>query len=114
VSEVLIREALVFAGAVVGVVWGFYLGKIVERRRLAAEVHANLETIEQWAIHVCRGLEDLERSLERMGHFTLSGVAEDLPGEAQAAPHDTGRVSSPGVADEAALKRFLSRVTNRV
>jgi hypothetical protein len=112
VDEVLIREALVFGGAAAGVLWGYYLGKIVERRRLAAEVHASLEVIERWAIDVCRGLEDLERSFERVGHFSVSGPS-DLPAEAQSAPHDTRPVPSLGLADEAALKRFLSRVTNR-
>ena len=112
-NEVLVREALVFGGAVAGVVWGYYLGKIVERRRFAAEVNASLETIERWAIDVCRGLEDLERSLERMGHFTVSAVPAGLPVETQAAPHDARPVPSLGPADEAPLKRFPSRVTNR-
>jgi hypothetical protein len=111
VSEILIREALVFGGAVAGAVWGYYLGKIIERRRVAAEVRASIEAVERWAIDVCRGLEDLERSLARMSQFTVSEVPADLVVEAQAALRDKRRV--PSLADEAALKRFLSRVTDR-
>jgi hypothetical protein len=113
VSEVLIREVLVFGGAVAGAVWGYYLGKIIERRRVAAEVSGSLETVERWAIDVCRGLEDLERSLARMGHFTVSDAPEDHLVDAPAALHDARRMSSRELADEVALKRFLSRVTHR-
>ena len=112
-NEILIREALIFGGAVVGVVWGYYFGKIIERRRFAAEVRASLEAIERRTIHVCRGLDDLERSLARMGHVTVSEVPADLLVEARAALHDTRQVPSPGLADEVALKQFVSRVTNR-
>lgn len=112
-NEILIREALVFGGAVVGVVWGYYFGKIIERRRFAAEVRARLEAIERWTIDVCRDLDDLERILARMGHFSVTGVPADVLTEARAALHDTRPVPPLGLADEAALTRFVSRVTNR-
>lgn len=112
-NEILIREALVFGGAVAGAVWGYYLGKVIERRRVAAELGASLEAIERWTVDVCRGLEDLERSVARMGHFPASEVPAELLAEARAGRHDNRRVSSLGPADEVALKRFLSRVTNR-
>ncbi len=112
-NEILIREALVFCGAVAGAVWGYHLGKIIERRRVTAEISASLEAIERWTVDVCRGLEDLERSLGRMGHFALSEVPADLVIDARATQLDTRRVSPLGPGDEIALRRFLSRVTNR-
>lgn len=78
-SELVIREALVFAGAVAGAIWGYCLGRIVERRRIALEVGASLETLERWAIQVCHGLESLEQSLARIGYFYGSDApARDL------------------------------------
>ena len=62
-TELLIREALVFGGAVAGAFWGYFLGKVLERRRLAREVRPSLEALERWAVQVCDGLDALERSL---------------------------------------------------
>ncbi len=111
-NEILIREILIFGGAAAGAAWGYYLGKMIERRRVAAELRAGLETVERWAVDVCHDLDDLERSLASMGHFTVSGTPADQLVEARATL-DAKRGSSPRLADEAALKRFLSRVTNR-
>jgi hypothetical protein len=112
VNEILIREILIFGGAAAGAAWGYYLGKIIERRRVTAELRVGLEAVERWAVDVCRGLDDLERSLASMGHLTVSDTPADQLAEARAAL-DAKRGSSLRLADEAALKRFLSRVTNR-
>lgn len=71
-SELVIREALVFGGAVAGALWGYFLGRIVERRRIALEVGAGLEALERWAVQVCHGLGNLEQSLARIGYFYAS------------------------------------------
>ncbi len=107
------REALVFGGAVAGAIWGYYLGKVVERRRFASEVSSSLEAFERWAIDVCQGLESLERSLAGMGYFSVSDAAVHLA-DAGAVLHDA-KVRAPSLkpADELALTRFVSRVTNR-
>jgi hypothetical protein len=111
VNEILIREALVFCGAVVGAVWGYYLGKTVERRRFASEVSATLETFERWAIDVCRGLEDLERSFVRMSHFTITDLPADRLVDARVAVDAIMRSPSLEAGDQLALRRFLVRVT---
>ena len=74
-DEILIREVLVFGSAVGAAVWGYYLRKVIERRRFDAEVDASLEAIERWAINVCGDLDDLERSLAGLGGLTASGVS---------------------------------------
>jgi hypothetical protein len=110
VNEILIREALVFGGAVAGALWGYYLGKTVERRRVASEVGKSLEAFERWAINVCRGLEDLERSFARLGSFSVT----DLPGDrlVDGRPVDaTMRPPSLKSSDELALWLFFARVT---
>ena len=108
-NEILIREALVFGGAVAGAIWGYYLGKAVERRRFASEVGASLQTIERWAINVCRGLEDLERSFARMGSFSVTDLPADRPVDGR--PHEAFIRPSLKPADELALRRFFARVT---
>lgn len=65
-SELVIREALVFGGAIAGALWGYFLGRIVERRRVALEVSASLEALERWAVQVCHGIESLEQSQAKM------------------------------------------------
>ncbi len=113
-NEILVREVLVFGGAVAGAVWGYYLGKVVERRRFALEVSSSLEAFERWAIDVCQGLEGLERSLASMGHFSVSAAPAGHLADASAVLHDAKvRVPSLQPADALALKRFVSRVTNR-
>ena len=62
-NDLAVREALVFGGAIAGAVWGYFLGKALERRRFAREIRPSLEALEQWALEVCDGLEGLERSL---------------------------------------------------
>lgn len=112
VNEILIREALVFGGAVAGAVWGYYLGKTVERRRFASEVSASLESFERWAIDVCRGLEDLERAFVRMGHFPISDLAADRLVDARVAADAMMRPPSLQAGDQLALRRFVARVTH--
>jgi membrane protein YqaA with SNARE-associated domain len=48
-SEIWVREILLFVGAVVGAVWGYFLGKSAEHRR--------------WRTQLRPGLEDLERAV---------------------------------------------------
>lgn len=113
-NEIVIREALVFGGAVAGALWGYYLGKVVERRRFALEVSATLETFERWAVDVCRGLEGLERSLALTGFVSVSDARVGALADARAVLHDAKvRMPSLKPADEIALQRFVSRVTNR-
>jgi len=97
---------------VAGAVWGYYLGKTVERRRFASEVSASLEAFERWAIDVCRGLEDLERSFGRMGHFPVTDLPPDRLVDARVAVEAMVRPPSLKPADELALRRFLARVTH--
>jgi hypothetical protein len=88
-SELVIRETLVFGGAVAGALWGYFLGRLIERRQFALEVSASLEALERWAIQVGHGLESLERSLVRIGYFYVSDApAWDLA-EAKAMLSDT-------------------------
>jgi len=65
-SELVIREALVFGGAIAGAFWGYFLGRLVERRQVAMEVSASLEALERWAVQVCHGIESLEESLAKL------------------------------------------------
>jgi hypothetical protein len=65
-NELVIREALVFGGAIAGGLWGYFLGRIVERRQVALEVSASVEALERWAVQVCHGIESLEQSLAKM------------------------------------------------
>lgn len=87
-SELVIREALVFGGAVTGAFWGFFLGRLIERRRFASEVSPSLEALERWAINVCRGLEGLEQSLAKTGYFPVSEPPMGNLAEANAVVND--------------------------
>lgn len=90
-SEIAVREVLVFGGALTGAVWGYFLGKLIERRRLAGEMGQSLEALERWAVKVCQGLDGLERSLARMGSFSM-GMPDPLtwnPADAQALLNDS-------------------------
>lgn len=109
-SELVIREALVFGGAVAGVIWGYFLGRIIERRRLALEVSPNLEALEHWAVNVCQGLEGLERSLAGIGYFHVSETATGNLTEAKAMLSDA-KVRLPVInrADRPGLKPVISR-----
>jgi hypothetical protein len=109
-NEIVLREALVFGGAVAGAIWGYFLGKMVERRRWVVEVTPSLEALERWAAKVCQELEGLERSLARMGSVYLSEAlvrsraeTRDVLGEAKV------RVLSIKPSDERGLKRVISR-----
>lgn len=113
-NEFAIREVLVFGGALAGALWGYYLGKIVERRRFAAEVASSLENFERWAVDVCRGLEGLERSLAMMGFVSVSNGRVGYLADARGVLQDAKvRMPSLEPADEDALKRFVSRVTHQ-
>ncbi len=107
-NEILIREALVFGGALAGAVWGYYLGRVVERRRFALEVCPSLEAFERWAVDLCHGLEGLERSLARIGYFSISD-APGLLADSSAVLHDA-KVRAPSLkpADELALTQIIS------
>ena len=82
-NEIMIREALVFGGAVAGAVWGYFVGRIIERRRWALEVGPSLEALERWALKVCQGLEGLERSMMNMGSAYISETPVWDPSEAK-------------------------------
>jgi hypothetical protein len=81
-TELAVREVLVFAGAVAGAVWGYFLGKLLERQRLAREMRSSLKALERWATQVCEGLDALERSLD----ISPVGVPEAVRPQAEAAP----------------------------
>ena len=83
-SELVVREALVFGGAVAGAIWGYCLGRLIERRRFAIEVGTSLEALERWAVDVCQGLDGLERSLGKMGYFYVSDAPLSNLAEAKA------------------------------
>jgi hypothetical protein len=100
-TELVIREALVFGGAVTGAVWGYFLGKVMERRRLAREVRPSLEALERWAVQVCDGLEGLERSL----HVPAADPV-DPPRVATA----SGPVSSVQAQPAPTIRRLVSRL----
>lgn len=109
-NEIVIREALVFGGAVSGAAWGYFLGKMVERRRWVAEVTPSLEALERWAAKVCQELEGLELSLTRMGSVYLSDTLVRNPAEAtDVLAEAKGRLLSITPADGLDLKRALSR-----
>jgi hypothetical protein len=79
-SELMIRETLVFGGAVAGAIWGYVLGRFLERRRIAADMVSTLEALERWAIQVGRGLEGLEQSLALVQNAdTALGLRADRP-----------------------------------
>jgi hypothetical protein len=44
-SEMLVREALIFSGAVLGAIWGYELGRRVERRRWKESLSGELEAL---------------------------------------------------------------------
>lgn len=46
-SEILIRESLVFAGAILGGIWGYSLGRTSERNRWRRELRPGLEALER-------------------------------------------------------------------
>ncbi len=46
-SEILIKESLVFAGAMLGGIWGYSLGRTMERSRWRRELHPGLEALER-------------------------------------------------------------------
>jgi membrane protein YqaA with SNARE-associated domain len=46
-SEILIKESLVFAGAILGGIWGYSLGRTIERNRWRRELRPGLETLER-------------------------------------------------------------------
>ncbi len=109
-SEILIREGLVFVGAVAGAVWGYFLGRIIERRRWALEVSPSLEALERWAVKVSQGLEGLEQSLVRMGSAYVSETPAWNPSEAKDVLTDAKvRVLSITPPDGRGLKRVISR-----
>jgi membrane protein YqaA with SNARE-associated domain len=68
-SEVWIREFLLFGGAVAGAVWGYLFGRFVGQRRLAGEMRGELEALERSSIKVCQTLEGLERALASPATF---------------------------------------------
>jgi hypothetical protein len=45
--EILIRESLVFVGAVLGGLWGYSVGRTGERNRWRRELRPGLETLQQ-------------------------------------------------------------------
>jgi hypothetical protein len=109
-NEIMIREALVFGGAVAGAVWGYFLGKIIERRRWALEVSPSLEALEGWALRVCEGLEGLERSVMNMGSAYMSEASAWGHSEAKDVLTDARvRVFSIKLSEGRDLKRVLSR-----
>jgi hypothetical protein len=103
-TELAIRESLVFGGAVAGAVWGYFLGKLLERRRLVREVRSSLEALERWAVKVCDGLDALEHSLPVPAPDPVEGanVANEVgaasPVEPQAPPAVRRLVSGLGTA----------------
>lgn len=109
-NEIMIREALVFGGAVAGVVWGYFFGRIIERRRWALEVNPSLEALERWALKVCHGLEGLERSLMHMGSAYMLETSVWDPSEAKDVLTDAKvRMLSIKPSDGHGLKRVISR-----
>ena len=109
-NEILTREALVFGGAVAGAVWGYFFGRIIERRRWASEVRPSLEALERWALKVCQGLEGLERSLMHMGSAYMSETSAWDPSEAKDVLTDAKvRVLSIKPSDGRGLKPVISR-----
>ncbi len=109
-NEIMIREALVFGGAVVGGVWGYFFGRLIERRRWALEVSPSLEALERWALKVCQGLEGLERSLMNMGSAYMSETSARAPSEVRDVPADAKvRVLSIKPSDGRGLKPVISR-----
>lgn len=44
-GEVLIREGLMFVAAIIGALWGYFLGRSAERRRWGAELQPALEAL---------------------------------------------------------------------
>ncbi len=110
-SEIVVREVLVFGGALAGAVWGYFLGKLIERRRLSVELGQSLEALERWAVKVCQGLEGLERSLARMGSFSMSEPLTWSPADAKTLLADSKvRVLSlKSASDARGLKRVISR-----
>ncbi len=109
-NEIMIREALVFGGAVVGAVWGYFFGRIIERRRWALEVSPSLEALERWALKVCQGLEGLERSLMNMGSAYMSETAARAHSESKEVLTDAKvRVLSIKPSDGRGLKPVISR-----
>ncbi len=46
-SEILIRESLVFAGAILGGIWGYSLGRNSERKKWRRELRPGLEALER-------------------------------------------------------------------
>ena len=109
-NEIVIREVLVFGGAVAGALWGYFLGKMIERRRWVVEVTPSLEALEGWAAEVCRELEGLEVSLARTGSVILSEPLMRNPAEAKDVFADAKvRVLSIKPPDGRGLKRIISR-----
>lgn len=45
--EILIRESLVFSGAILGGLWGYSIGRTGERNRWRRELRPGLETLER-------------------------------------------------------------------
>jgi hypothetical protein len=109
-NEIVIREALVFGGAVAGAVWGYFFGKIVERRRWVVEVSPSLEALERWALRVCQDLEGLELSLTRMGLVHLSETLVRNPAETTDVLAEAKvRMLSIKAAGGHGLRRVISR-----
>ena len=44
-SEMLVREGMIFSGAVLGAIWGYVLGRRVERRRWQESLSGELEAL---------------------------------------------------------------------
>ena len=109
-NEFMIREALVFGGAIAGALWGYFLGRMIERRRWAVEMTPSLEALERWAANVCRELEGLELSLARMGSVFVPETLMRSPTEAKDVLAEAKvRVLSIKPAEERGLKRVISR-----
>lgn len=108
-SELVVREALVFGGAVAGAIWGYFLGRLIERRRFALELGPSLEALERWTVNVSQGLEGLERSLGRMGYFYVSDAPLWNLAEAKAMLSGaTIRRPSDQAAGDLGLRRVIS------
>jgi hypothetical protein len=109
-NEIMVREALVFGGAVAGAAWGYFVGRIIERRRWALEVSPSLEALERWALKVCQGLEGLERSLMSLGSAYMSQSSVWDPSEAKDVLTDARvRMLPIKPSDGRGLKRAISR-----
>ena len=46
-NEILLRESLVFAGAMLGGIWGYSFGRTIERKKWRRELRPGLEALER-------------------------------------------------------------------